>query len=269
MGTALTERQLRELSPADAQGLPLLRRRRGRRGGGAARDGARGRTGVRRARGHAAARNRPRRRRPSGSTSGWQAPRATSATACGWRSSARRTGRRRSCASARRCRGFEDSPERQDAVRLAADRLDLPKETQAGLAPGRGRGGDGHDLAAAARGGRAAGARRARGRRRASGPARPPRGARARALRRRSSTGAHARTSLEPGEPADAELVAAARRARRARRGGRDRRGDRPELLLRLRERQLRRELAGADPERTKELQEQLERVRATAANLA
>src|SRR5881394_1528309 len=31
----------------------------------------------------------------------------------------------------------DDSPERQDAVRLAADRLDLPKETQAGLAPGR------------------------------------------------------------------------------------------------------------------------------------
>src|SRR3954469_7170424 len=32
---------------------------------------------------------------------------------------------------------FEESPERPDAVRLAADRLDLPKETQAGLAPGR------------------------------------------------------------------------------------------------------------------------------------
>lgn len=30
---------------------------------------------------------------------------------------------------------FEDSPERQEAARLAADRLDLPKETQAGLAP--------------------------------------------------------------------------------------------------------------------------------------
>jgi DNA primase len=29
---------------------------------------------------------------------------------------------------------FEDSPDRQDAVRLAADRLDLPRETQAGLA---------------------------------------------------------------------------------------------------------------------------------------
>ncbi len=31
--------------------------------------------------------------------------------------------------------GFEDSPERQDAMRLVADRLDLPSETQAGLAP--------------------------------------------------------------------------------------------------------------------------------------
>jgi DNA primase len=31
---------------------------------------------------------------------------------------------------------FEDSPDRQDAVRLAADRLDLPPDTQAGLAPG-------------------------------------------------------------------------------------------------------------------------------------
>src|SRR5439155_11087450 len=30
---------------------------------------------------------------------------------------------------------FEDSPERHDAVRLAADRLNLPKETQAGFAP--------------------------------------------------------------------------------------------------------------------------------------
>jgi DNA primase len=30
---------------------------------------------------------------------------------------------------------FEDSPERQEAIRLAADRLDLPRETQSGLAP--------------------------------------------------------------------------------------------------------------------------------------
>ena len=34
----------------------------------------------------------------------------------------------------------EDSPERQEALRLLADRLDLPRETLAGLAPGRGRG---------------------------------------------------------------------------------------------------------------------------------
>ncbi len=34
---------------------------------------------------------------------------------------------------------FPDSPQRQDAVRLAADRLDLPPETQAGLAPGASR----------------------------------------------------------------------------------------------------------------------------------
>jgi DNA primase len=34
----------------------------------------------------------------------------------------------------------EDSPERQEALRLLADRLDLPRETLAGLAPARGRG---------------------------------------------------------------------------------------------------------------------------------
>jgi DNA primase len=33
----------------------------------------------------------------------------------------------------------EDSPERQEALRLLADRLDLPRETLAGLAPARGR----------------------------------------------------------------------------------------------------------------------------------
>src|SRR5262249_1860072 len=33
---------------------------------------------------------------------------------------------------------FEDSPERQQALRLVADRLDLPRETQAGLVPRRG-----------------------------------------------------------------------------------------------------------------------------------
>jgi DNA primase len=32
---------------------------------------------------------------------------------------------------------FEESPERQDAIRYAADKLDLPKETQQGLAPSK------------------------------------------------------------------------------------------------------------------------------------
>jgi hypothetical protein len=38
----------------------------------------------------------------------------------------------------------EDSPERQEALRLLADRLDLPRETMAGIAPARGvhRGGE-------------------------------------------------------------------------------------------------------------------------------
>jgi hypothetical protein len=70
------------------------------------------------------------------------------------------------------------------------------------------------------------------------------------------------------GQP-DAELVALlAELDARAAAGGIDEHTT-TELLLRLRERQVRRELAGADLERTKELQEQLEKIRATAANLA
>jgi DNA primase len=38
---------------------------------------------------------------------------------------------------------IEESPERQEALRYLADRLDLPKETQAGLSPRRGSGGFG------------------------------------------------------------------------------------------------------------------------------
>ena len=73
---------------------------------------------------------------------------------------------------------------------------------------------------------------------------------------------------LEPGDP-DEELVPLlAELDARASEGGIDEETAK-ELLLRLRERELRRELTGADPERTKELQEQLERIRATAANLA
>jgi DNA primase len=162
---------------------------------------------------------------------------------------------------------FEDSPERQDAVRLAADRLDLPKETQAGLAPRGSRGATG-----------------------AISPRLLEAGAR---LERDALAGvaAHAELHhllaelsaehfdsqlhrrarahlLEPGE-ADAELVPLlAELDARAAAEGIDEETTK-ELLLRLRERQLRRELAGAGLERTKELQEQLDRIRAAAANLA
>ena len=162
---------------------------------------------------------------------------------------------------------FEESPERQDAVRLAADRLDLPKETQAGLAP--------------ARGGRAT---------EAISPRLLEKGAR---LERDALAGVAAHEELldvlrelspdhfdselhrrarehllDGGEP-DAELVPLlAELDARAAAEGIDEHTAK-ELLLRLRERRLRRELEGADLERTKELQEQLAKVRATAANLA
>ena len=73
---------------------------------------------------------------------------------------------------------------------------------------------------------------------------------------------------LQQDDAPDADLVPLlAELDARAAAGGIDE-GTARELLLRLRERQLRRELAGADLERTKELQEQLEKIRATAANL-
>jgi DNA primase len=162
---------------------------------------------------------------------------------------------------------FEDSPERQDAVRLAADRLDLPKETQAGLAP--------------------------LGRRGATGEISPRLLEKGSRLERDALAGVAAHPELrellaelapehfdielhrrarehllEPGEP-DAELVPllAELDARSAAEGIDEETAK--ELLLRLRERQLRRELGSADLERTKELQEQLAKIRATAANLA
>jgi DNA primase len=162
---------------------------------------------------------------------------------------------------------FEDSPERQDAVRLASDRLDLPKETQAGFAPGRG--------------GRATGEISPRllekgfrlERDALAGVAAHPQLTELLAelspdhfdaeLHRRAQE--HLLASGEPDEelvPLLAELDA------RAATEGIDEETAK-ELLLRLRERQVRRELESADLERTKELQEQLERIRATAANLA
>ena len=161
---------------------------------------------------------------------------------------------------------FEDSPERQDAVRLAADRLDLPKETQAGLAPRGARetgaisprlleAGDRLELEALA------------------GVAAHPElhDLLAGLAPEHFDSELHRRVRehlLVPGD-ADEQLVPVlAELDARAAEAGIDEETTK-ELLLKLRERQLRRELQGADLGRTKELQEQLEKIRATAANLA
>ena len=102
-------------------------------------------------------------------------------------------------------------------MRLAADRLDLPTETQAGLAPRRRARRDRAGLAEAAR-------RRATGSSGARSPAcvahpelQPlPRRARRRSTSTPSCTGARARTSSAATSP-DEELVALLGRARRAR----------------------------------------------------
>ena len=163
----------------------------------------------------------------------------------------------------------EDSPERQEALQLLQDRLDLPKQVAQGLTPAR----------AAARGAAQAGE--------------PPRllGA-GRLLERNALAAAVAHPALvkllgelseehfeEPthrrlraallGEaPEDAELTAL--RAELDARADRDAIDERTgtELLLRLRERRLRRELAAADLARTTELQARLAKVREALAEL-
>jgi DNA primase len=161
---------------------------------------------------------------------------------------------------------FEDSPERQDAVRLAADRLDLPKETQAGLAP-RGRRGATGEISPRLL---EKGSRLERDA--LAGVAAHPelRGVLAELAPEHFDAELHRRARaylLEPAE-ADEELVPLlAELDARAAAEGIDEETAK-ELLLRLRERQLRRELETADLERTRELQEQLAKIRATAANL-
>ncbi len=162
---------------------------------------------------------------------------------------------------------FEDSPERQDAARLAADRLDLPKETQAGLAPRGGRGATGEISPRLLE----KGSRLERDA--LAGVAAHPelRDVLAELTPDHFDTELHRRAHehlLGAGEP-DEELVPLlAELDARAAAEGIDEETAK-ELLLRLRERQLRRELENADLERTKELQEQLAKIRATAANLA
>jgi DNA primase len=155
---------------------------------------------------------------------------------------------------------FEDSPQRQDAIRFAADRLDLPKETQQGLAP---------RIAASSTG--------------QVSPRLLDAGAR---LERNALAGVTAHRSLVPvlaelgpehfdsdehrrlreqlvgGGELDPELD-----ARAAAEGIDERTAE--ELLLRLRERGIRRELADADPARTLELQATLAKIRQAIEQLA
>ena len=155
---------------------------------------------------------------------------------------------------------FEDSPQRQDAIRFAADKLDLPKETQAGLAP---------RVATPATG--------------QVSPRLLDAGSR---LERNALAGVTAHGSLVPvlaeldadhfdseehrrlrnelvagGKP-DPELDAFA-----SAEGIDERTAE--ELLLRLRERRIRRELADADPARTLELQATLAKIHEAVEQLA
>jgi len=159
---------------------------------------------------------------------------------------------------------IEDSPERQEALRLLADRLDLPRETLAGIA---------------ARGG---GAPPADAQRLLGAGDRLERDALAACVAHASlvrglselspehfdsETIRRFRAALVAGKD-DPELVAlrAELDARAAREGIDERTGS--ELLLRLRERKLKRDLASADLVRTTELQAHLAKVRQALAEL-
>jgi DNA primase len=162
---------------------------------------------------------------------------------------------------------FEDSPERQEALRLVADRLDLPRETQAGLAPRRGA-----TQAAQAVSPKLlqAGDRLERDALAGVAAHIELRELLAELSPEHFDVELHRRARehlLEPGD-ADRELVQLlAELDARADAEGIDE-ATTKELLLNLRERGLRRELQTADLERTKELQEALERLRTAATNL-
>ena len=160
----------------------------------------------------------------------------------------------------------EDSPERQEALRLLADRLDLPRDTLAGLAPARGVSGRPatetprllgagdrleRDLLAAC----LAHSSLVRGL------------AELTPEHFDSDVNRRFRAMLVSGRD-DPELTAlkAELDARAAQEAIDERTGQ--ELLLRLRERKLKRDLAGADLVRTTELQAHLSKVRQALAEL-
>ena len=163
---------------------------------------------------------------------------------------------------------FEDSPDRQEALRLVADRLDLPRETLVGLAPKAGRAerapsGSPKLLDAGERLERDA----------LAGVATHPelRELLAELTPDHFHSDLHRRARahlLKPGETDRELLQLVAELDARADAEGIDE-ATTKELLLNLRERKLRREAhETTDLERLKELQEQLERLRSAATNL-
>jgi DNA primase len=160
----------------------------------------------------------------------------------------------------------EDSPERQDALRLLADRLDLPRETLAGLAPSRRGGARG---AAEAPRLLEAGDRLERDVLAAclAHSALIPYLAELSADHFDSAATRRFRDVLVTGRD-DPELTAlrAELDARAAQEALDERTGT--ELVLRLRERKLKRDLSSADLARTTELQARLAKVRQALAEL-
>jgi DNA primase len=162
---------------------------------------------------------------------------------------------------------FEESPERQDAIRYAADKLDLPKETQAGLAP-RG---------AASATGRVSARLLDAGERLeqnalagvAAHPALLPVLAELGPEHFDGEEHRRLREQLVSGGEPDAELVGlAAELDARATSEGIDERTA-EELLLRLRARGIKRELMEADPAHTIELQASMAKILAAIEELA
>ena len=161
---------------------------------------------------------------------------------------------------------FEDSPERQDALQLAADRLDLPAELQAGLAPRRGR-----TSAAEGISPRVLDAWDRRERDALAGCVRNPNLvpllAELSAEHFDSEPHRAIREQLVSGREPDRDLLPVLAELDAVAAAGEIDEATTKELLLRLRERYLRRQLA-ADPERG-DLREALARVREAAGSLA
>jgi DNA primase len=163
----------------------------------------------------------------------------------------------------------EDSPERQEALRLLADRLDLPRETLSGLAPARASRGAVVPDAGTPRL-LEAGLQRERDLLAAvvRNPSLLPELAALTPDHFDDPLHRRFRDALVDGAAEDAELVAL--RAELGARADRDEIDERTgkELLLRLHERRLRRELQGADLVRATELQARLAKVHSALGEL-